>query len=243
MVVLSFHENDEEKIKHLLNFLLKTFPDITSLQYVINPKRNDTIFDLEVKVFHGKDHIVEQLGKFKYKIGPKSFFQTNSYQTEQLYNQVIKFAGLTREETVYDLYTGTGSIAIFLSQFAKKVIGVEQIPEAIEDAKENAALNGVTNTDFFAADTKDILSPDFFATHGQPDVIVTDPPRAGMHQDVVGTILHSGAKKVVYVSCNPSTQARDVQLLLEKYDLKLIQPVDMFPHTFHVENVALLELK
>lgn len=243
MVLLAFTEDDRPVIGAMLTALLEAFPEISSLLYVINNKRNDTIYDLDVHVFHGKDHIVERLGECRFKIGPKSFFQTNSRQAEKLYGVTAAFAGLSGNETVYDLYTGTGSIACFIAAGAKKVIGVEYVPEAVADACENKALNGLENLEFFAGDMKDVLNDDFIATRGRPDVIITDPPRAGMHSDVVQTLLRLEAPRIVYVSCNVATQARDIALLSEKYLVQAVQPVDMFPHTHHVENVALLERK
>jgi 23S rRNA (uracil1939-C5)-methyltransferase len=210
---------------------------------VVNTKRNDSLHDQTPILHSGQDHICEQLEQYRFRIGPKSFFQTNSEQALELYRITRTYANLTGGETVYDLYTGTGSIACFVSANAEKVVGVEYVKEAIDDAILNASLNGIDNTRFFAGDMKDVLTKDFIATHGKPDVIITDPPRAGMHPDVVERILESGADRIVYVSCNPATQARDLILLASKYDLVEMQPVDMFPHTDHVENVALLRLK
>jgi len=243
MVLLAFTEDREPEIHAMLAALLQAFPDITSLLYVINTKRNDTIYDLDVKVFHGKDHIVENLGGSRFKIGPKSFFQTNSRQAERLYEVTAAFAGLSGSEVVYDLYTGTGSIACFVAAKAHKIVGVEYVPEAVADAYENKALNGLANLEFFAGDMKDVLTDSFIQTHGSPDVVITDPPRAGMHPDVIQTLLRMNAPRIVYVSCNAATQARDIALLSGQYDVKAVQPVDMFPHTYHVENVALLERK
>ncbi len=242
MVIISFFREDEKARQQLLDSLLERFPQISSLMYVINEKRNDTITDQEIILYHGNDHIFEEMEGLKFKIGPKSFYQTNSEQAYELYKVARNFAQLTGNEVVYDLYTGTGTIANFVARQSKQVVGIEYVPEAIEDAKVNAALNGIGNTLFYAADMKDLLTADFIAEHGQPDVIITDPPRAGMHTDVVETILNAGAKRIVYVSCNPATQARDIQLLSEKYKVTAIQPVDMFPHTHHVENVVLMEL-
>ena len=238
-IVVFFHE-DKERREALLSHIADKFPEITSLLYIINEKKNDTITDQEVLVFKGKDHIVEEMEGLKFKIGPKSFYQTNSEQAYELYKITREFAGLTGKELVYDLYTGTGTIANFVSRSALKVIGIEYVPEAIEDAKVNASLNGIDNTLFFAGDMKDILNEEFIRTYGRPDVIITDPPRAGMHDDVIKTILFAAPKRIVYVSCNPATQARDLNLLDNMYAVKKIQPVDMFPHTHHVENVALL---
>lgn len=250
MVVIVFFRNEYEKILKLLNALADKFPQITSLQYVINPKRNDTIFDLEVISFKGKNYITEEMPleinsdkKLKFKIGPKSFYQTNSKQAFYLYNAAREFASLTGNEIVYDLYTGTGTIACFVAANAKKVVGIEYIPEAIEDAKKNAAANNILNTTFYAGDMKDVLNNELIAQEGKPDVIITDPPRAGMHADVVNKLLEIEAPKIIYVSCNPATQARDIELLSSKYIVTDIQPVDMFPHTQHVEIIAVLKLK
>ena len=234
-------ENDINRVNELLEFVADKFPEITSLLYVINNKCNDTINDLDVVVFKGNDHIFEEMEGLKFKIGPKSFYQTNSEQAYELYKVARNFAGLTGNELVYDLYTGTGTIANFVSGKAAKVIGIEYVPEAIEDAKVNSEINGIKNTLFYAGDMKDILTQEFINEHGRPDVIITDPPRAGMHDDVINTILFAEPKRIVYVSCNPATQARDLSLLDAKYSVKAIQPVDMFPHTHHVENVVLLE--
>ena len=241
MVILSFYHEDEEKRVALLEHLKQKFPEITSLMYVINPKGNDTISDLEVKLFSGKDHIIETMEDLKFKVGPKSFYQTNSIQAYELYKVARNFAALTGNEVVYDLYTGTGTIANFVAKSAKKVIGIEYIPEAIEDAGENSRMNNITNTRFFAGDMKDVLTNEFMDREGQPDVIIADPPRAGMHADVVKAIMNSGPERIVYVSCNSATQARDLQLFDEMYKVTKIQPVDMFPHTHHVENIVLLE--
>ena len=235
-------EHEMDLFKQLLQYV-DQFPEITSLLYIINNKCNDTINDLDVHVFRGNDHIFEEMEGLRFKVGPKSFYQTNSEQAYNLYKVARDFAGLTGDELVYDLYTGTGTIANFVSRQARKVIGIEYVPEAIEDAKVNAEINGIENTLFFAGDMKDILTQDFINQYGRPDVIITDPPRAGMHQDVVDVILFAEPKRIVYVSCNPATQARDLQLLDVKYRVKAVQPVDMFPHTHHVENVVLLELK
>ena len=244
MVLLQCKITDEaerEKMKELLRFVGDKFPEITSLLYVENDKCNDTIGDLPVHVFKGDDHIFEEMEGLRFKIGAKSFYQTNSEQAYQLYEVARELAGLTGDELVYDLYTGTGTIANFVSRRARKVIGIEYVPEAIEDAKVNSAINGISNTLFYAGDMKDILTQDFINEHGRPDVIITDPPRAGMHKDVVDTILFAEPRCIVYVSCNPATQSRDLQLLDVKYKVTVVQPVDMFPHTHHVENVVLLE--
>lgn len=244
MVVLQCKVTDDEgrrKMEEILQFMADSFPQITSLMYVINNKCNDTIGDLDVEVFKGNDHIFEEMEGLRFKVGPKSFYQTNSEQAYNLYKVAREFAGLTGNELVYDLYTGTGTIANFVARQARKVVGIEYVPEAIEDAKVNSALNGIDNTLFYAGDMKDILTNDFIAEHGHPDVIITDPPRAGMHNDVIDVILAAEPKRIVYVSCNPATQARDLQLLDGKYKVTAVQPVDMFPHTHHVENVVQLE--
>ena len=246
MVVMQFKivaPEEEAKMLQLLQYMADTWPEITSLIYVINNKCNDTIGDLPICVFKGEDHIIEEMEGLKFKVGPKSFYQTNSRQAYNLYKVTRDFAGLTGDELVYDLYTGTGTIANFVSRKARQVIGIEYVPEAIEDAKVNSALNGIDNTLFFAGDMKDILNQEFINEYGRPDVIITDPPRAGMHGDVIDTILFAEPKRIVYVSCNPATQARDLSLLDVKYKVLRVQPVDMFPHTHHVENVVLLELK
>ena len=232
---------EETEMKALLQHVADLFPEITSLLYVINNKCNDTIGDLDVHVFRGNDHIFEEMEGLRFKVGPKSFYQTNSEQAYNLYKVARDFAGLTGDELVYDLYTGTGTIANFVSRKARKVVGIEYVPEAIEDAKVNSAINGIENTLFYAGDMKDILTRDFIEEHGRPDVIITDPPRAGMHNDVIDAILFAAPKRIVYVSCNPATQARDLQLLDKDYKVMAVQPVDMFPHTHHVENVVLLE--
>ena len=244
MVVLQCKVTDDEgrrKMEEILQFMADSFPQITSLMYVINNKCNDTIGDLDVEVFKGNDHIFEEMEGLRFKVGPKSFYQTNSEQAYNLYKVAREFAGLTGNELVYDLYTGTGTIANFVARQARKVVGIEYVPEAIEDAKVNSALNGIDNTLFYAGDMKDILTNDFIAEHGRPDVIITAPPRAGMHNDVIDVILAAEPKRIVYVSCNPATQARDLQLLDGKYKVTAVQPVDMFPHTHHVENVVQLE--
>lgn len=240
MAVVVFFREDRERREALLSSLAEQFHEITSLQYVINEKCNDTITDQDVLLFRGKDHIIEQMEGLSFKIGSKSFYQTNSEQAYNLYKVAREFAGLTGSELVYDLYTGTGTIANFIARQARQVIGIEYVPEAIEDAKVNSALNGITNTLFYAGDMKDLLNEAFINRHGRPDVIITDPPRAGMHTDVINTLLSALPARIVYVSCNPATQARDLQLLAPCYALKKVQPVDMFPHTHHVENVALL---
>jgi len=243
MVIVMVYEDRRKELEGLLDHLKNTFPQITSLLYVINPKGNDTFHDLDVHVWKGEPHIIEEMEGLKFRIGPKSFFQTNSTQTLALYRLARELAELTGKETVYDLYTGTGTIALFVAGRAGKVVGVEYVKEAIADANINAGLNGISNAVFYAGDMKDLLKEELFAKEGRPDVIITDPPRAGMHFDVVEQILKSGCPRIVYVSCNPATQARDIEMLSEKYQLVKVQPVDMFPHTAHVESVALLELK
>jgi 23S rRNA (uracil1939-C5)-methyltransferase len=243
MVIVIFFYRDDEKIEALMSHLKESFPNITSLNYIVNEKGNDTIYDQDIIVYNGTPFITEQMDKLRFKVGPKSFYQTNPVQALNLYNTTLEFAGLQGGEVVYDLYTGTGTIACFLAQTAAKVVGVEYVPEAIEDAHINAEANNLTNTRFYAGDMKDVLNDEFIAANGKPDVIVTDPPRAGMHEDVVKKIVEIGAKRVVYVSCNPATQARDLALMDEKYKVIRVKPVDMFPHTQHVENVVLLELR
>lgn len=231
---------EHEKVNNLMKHVADSFPEITSLLYVDNHKCNDTFGDQEIVVFKGNDYIYEEMEGLKFKVGPKSFYQTNTDQAYNLYKVARDFAQLTGNELVYDLYTGTGTIANFVSKQARKVIGIEYVPEAIEDAKVNSQINNIDNTLFFAGDMKDILNKDFIEEHGRPDVIITDPPRAGMHQDVIDTILFAAPNRIVYVSCNPATQARDLQLLDTDYKVEAVQPVDMFPHTQHVENVVLL---
>lgn len=243
MVNLVLNYEDKKEREKLLDHLLKEVPAITTLLYTINPKFNDTIYDLQPQVYTGKGYAIERLEDFQFKIGPKSFFQTNTRQGEKLYQITRDFAELTGKEIVYDLYCGTGSIGIFLSRLAKKIIGVEAVKEAVDDAKENAALNGIGHAEFFAGDVIDICNDSFFEKHGRPDVIITDPPRAGMHEKLVNKILDIEAPLVVYVSCNPATQARDLLILDDKYTVTKVQPVDMFPHTHHIENVVQLKLK
>ena len=254
MVVVSFGEKIEDfkfQISNLLEYLHQEFPEIVALLYVENLKFNDTIRDLDVKVYAGQDHIIEQMEGLQFKVGPKSFYQTNTEQAYELYKVAREFAFESQESRVesqelplvYDLYTGTGTIANFVARQAREVIGIEYVPEAIEDAKVNSKINEIENTKFFAGDVKDILNDAFVAKYGRPDVIITDPPRAGMHEDVVDVILKAEPKRIVYVSCNPATQARDLQLLDKKYRVTKVQPVDMFPHTQHVENVVQLALR
>lgn len=241
MVLIQFFEDDKEKRELLLGFVANRFPEITSLQYVINNKGNDTIYDQDVILYKGRDYILEEMEGLSFSINAKSFYQTNSEQAYELYKITRDFAGLKGDELVYDLYTGTGTIAQFVSKKAKKVVGVEAVAEAIEDAKVNAKRNNITNCEFFVGDMKNVFNDDFIAAHGHPDVIITDPPRDGMHKDVVDQILKIAPQKVVYVSCNSATQARDLALMDEQYKVTRVRPVDMFPQTHHVENVVLLE--
>lgn len=243
MAVMVFGEDDREKIEALLSAVATKFPEITSLLYVINTKVNDTIGDQEVLVYSGKPYIEEEMEGLKFRVGPKSFYQTNSRQAYHLYSVARDFAQLTGDELVYDLYTGTGTIACFVARNCRHVVGIEYVPEAIEDAKVNASINGLDNTEFYAGDMKNVLTADFIAEHGRPDVMIVDPPRAGMHEDVVKVIMEASPRRIVYVSCNPATQARDLALLDPMYKVEAIQPVDMFPHTAHVENVVKLTLK
>lgn len=243
MIIVVFAYPDEEQVEQLMSFILEKFPEVNSLLYVINQKKNDTIFDQEVHIYHGRDHIFESMAGLTFKIGAKSFYQTNSLQAYELYKITKEFAGLMGNEMVYDLYTGAGTIANFIASDARKVVGIEYVPTAIADAKVNSELNGIGNTEFFAGDMKDVLNDEFIAFHGKPDVIITDPPRAGMHADVVKKLLEIEADKIVYVSCNAATQARDLSMLGEKYDVRRSKAVDMFPQTQHVENVVLLTLK
>ncbi|MFA5326771.1 MAG: 23S rRNA (uracil(1939)-C(5))-methyltransferase RlmD [Prolixibacteraceae bacterium] len=241
MLIVSFFREEKENREKFLDAIAEKFSQITSLMYVINEKGNDTITDQEILVYKGKDHIFEEMEGLKFKIGPKSFYQTNSEQAYELYKVAREFAGFEGDEVVYDLYTGTGTIANFIARGVQKVVGIEYVPEAIQDAHINSEINGIKNTSFFSGDMKKILTPEFIAIHGRPGVIITDPPRAGMDEEVVKTILEAAPEKVVYVSCNPATQARDLALMDEFYQVTRIQPVDMFPHTHHVENVVLLE--
>jgi len=243
MVLIQFFEDDKAKRELLLDYLYDKFPEITSLQFVINSKANDTLYDTDIQLYKGRDYILEEMEGLKFSINAKSFYQTNSDQAYELYKITRDFAGLTGEEVVYDLYTGTGTIAQFVSKKAKKVIGVESVPDAIKDAKANAVRNEITNCEFFVGDMKVVFNDSFIAQHGQPDVIITDPPRDGMHKDVIEQIMKIAPSKVVYVSCNSATQARDLALMDEKYKVTRVRPVDMFPQTHHVENVVLLELR
>ena len=241
MVLIQFYEEDKVKRELLLNHLATVFPEITSLQYVINKKQNDTLYDQEILCFAGRDHIIEAMEGLQFKINAKSFYQTNSAQAYELYKITRDFAGLTGKELVYDLYTGTGTIAQFVAKKAKKVIGIESVLEAIADAKANAANNNIENVDFFVGDMKNVFNEAFIKTHGHPDIVITDPPRDGMHKDVVQQIVDIAPKRIVYVSCNSATQARDLEMMKHKYKVIKVQPVDMFPQTHHVENVVLLE--
>lgn len=241
MVIVIFGEDAPESRTELLAHLKESFPEITSLMYIVNTKLNDSYTDLDAVLFSGKDHIIERMEGLSFRVGPKSFYQTNSEQAYELYKAVRCMAGLSGGETVYDLYTGTGTIANFVASQAAKVIGIEYVPEAIEDAKVNSKINGIDNTEFFAGDMKDVLTDDFIERHGRPDVIILDPPRAGIHEDVAAVILRAAPDRIVYVSCNPATQARDIAILDSHYACESIQPVDMFPHTHHVENVVLLK--
>lgn len=241
MVIVVFYDDDLEKREKLMNHIASEFPQITSLLYAINQKGNDTITDIDINTWSGRDHIFEEMEGLKFKIGPKSFYQTNSEQAHHLYQLAREYAQLTGNELVYDLYTGTGTIANFIARDAKKVVGIEYVEEAIADAKVNSEINNINNTLFFAGDMKDVLISEFIEEHGKPDVVITDPPRAGMHEDVVNAIINAGPRRIVYVSCNPATQARDLSLLDLNYKATRMQPVDMFPHTHHVENVILLE--
>lgn len=243
MAVMVFGEDDREKITLLLDAVKTEFPEITSLLYVVNTKVNDTIGDQEVIIYSGTPYIEEEMEGLKFRVGPKSFYQTNSKQAYRLYSVARDFAGLHGDELVYDLYTGTGTIACFLARKCRRVVGIEYVQEAIDDAKVNAAVNGLDNTEFYAGDMKDVLTPEFVEKHGRPDVMIVDPPRAGMHENVVKVILETAPDRIVYVSCNPATQARDLALLDRLYKVDAIQPVDMFPHTAHVENVVRLSLK
>jgi 23S rRNA (uracil1939-C5)-methyltransferase len=243
MVILSVFYEDIPKIEALLNNIKKKFPQVTSLIYAVNTKSNDNIYDLDIVCFHGNNFIVEEMEGIKFKVGPKSFYQTNSEQAHELYKVIRIFAGLNGSELVYDLYTGTGTIANFIARSCRRVVGIEYVPEAIDDARENSRLNGIINTSFFAGDMKDILTESFLQEQGHPDVVILDPPRAGVHTDVINAIIQAFPQRVVYVSCNPATQARDLSLLNYHYRVTRMQPVDMFPHTHHVENVVLLERK
>lgn len=243
MLLVSVAKDQPDLLKSYLDAILAQIPELTTLVYCINTKLNDSMFDLEMRTYAGSGYVVEQLGDLRFKIGPKSFFQTNSLQGKRLYDVTASFAELSGKENVYDLYTGTGSIALYLARQCRSVVGIEEIPEAIRDAEENMRMNSIQNARFYAGDVKNVLSPEFVAEHGKPDVLVTDPPRAGMHEKAVQFLLDLEAPRMVYVSCNPSTQARDLQLLSSKYDVLKVRPVDMFPHTHHIENVAQLALR
>lgn len=242
LVILSVGYDDAEKIQLAMDFLVEQFPHLTSYHYVVNTKKNDTLYDLDIVTYHGRGFLYEQLEDLRFKVSPKSFFQTNTTQALALYQTARQFAQLQPTDTVYDLYTGTGSIGIFMARQCKKVIGIEEVEAAIADANYNAQLNGFQNTHFYAGDVKKLLTVDMVQQHGKPDVLITDPPRAGMHADVIQILLELSPRRIVYVSCNPSTQARDLQLLAARYNITQVQPVDMFPHTFHIENVVALEL-
>jgi len=243
MVIVVFGEDDSENIEIVMQYISDKFPQINSLQYIVNKKLNDTINDQKVILYKGKDHIVEKLGHIQYQVSPKSFFQTNTMQANLLYEEIVKIGDFGKEDVVYDLYTGLGSIALYIADKCQKVIGIEEIKEAIDDANLNKELNGIENAFFEVGDVKDQFDGRFVDTYGKPDVIIVDPPRPGLHADVVQTILDTGVDKIVYVSCNPSTQARDIALMSELYNVEVIQPVDMFPHTHHIENIALLKKK
>ena len=240
MLIVVFFEDDTERIQAMMNFIAREFPQITSLLYIVNTKANDTITDQEVHVFRGRDYIFEEMDGLRFKIGPKSFYQTNSAQAYELYKVARDFAALTGKEILYDLYTGTGTIANFCAARCAKVVGVEYVPEAIEDARVNSTLNGIGNTVFYAGDMKAVLSDEFVRRNGRPDVIILDPPRAGVDEPVIDVILRAAPERIVYVSCNPATQARDLALMDGAYRVEAVQPVDMFPHTHHVENVVKL---
>lgn len=242
LIVSFFHENKDKRIA-FLDAILERFPDMTSLHYCINPKENDFIMDLDIITYHGKGYIEDTLGEVRFRIGPRSFFQTNTKQAERLFDVVVDFAELKGDENVYDLYTGLGSIALYIAKYCRQVVGIEEIADAIRDAEDNAARNNIANCRFYAGDVRKILTPEFAAEHGRPDLLITDPPRAGMHPDVVKMLVQLEAPKLIYVSCNPATQARDMQVLGQKYEVLKVRPVDMFPHTHHIENVALLALR
>jgi len=243
MVIVVFFLDEKERINGLMDFLAEEFPQISSLFYIINTKQNDSLADQVPIHYKGDDHLLEEMGGLRFRIGPKSFYQTNTKQAFRLYNSVKEFAGLEGSEVVYDLYTGTGTIANFVADSARKVIGIEYIDDAVKDAMINSEINGIINTRFFAGDIRSLLSEKFFLENGGPDVIITDPPRAGMHEDVVRQIIKASPSRIVYVSCNPATQARDAGMMSDHYIVKRVQPVDMFPHTHHIENIILLERK
>lgn len=243
MVIVVFFLDEKERIAGLMDFLAQEFPRITSLWYIVNTKKNDSLADQTPVLYKGEDHLIEEIEGLKFRIGPKSFYQTNRLQAARLYSTARDFAGLTGKETVYDLYTGTGTIANYVAGISGKVIGIEYIKDAVDDAKINSGMNNIRNTRFIAGDLKDILSEQFYREHGHPDVVITDPPRAGMHNDVVRSVMAANPRRIVYISCNPATQARDISVFSERYTVEKIQPVDMFPQTHHVENVALLNSK
>lgn len=243
MLIVVFTQNDQEKISRFLDTVLAQFPELTTLIYGINDKANDSLYGVDMHTHHGPGYIEEQLGHVRFRIGPHSFFQTNTRQGKALYDTVVEFADLKGHENVYDLYTGLGSIALYVANRCRSIVGIEEVEAAIDDAHVNAALNNIENAQFYAGDVKDILTTEFSERHGKPDLLITDPPRAGMHAQVVDMLLQLAAPRVVYVSCNPATQARDLQLLSEKYEVRKVRPVDMFPQTSHIENVALLELR
>ncbi|NPA46725.1 MAG: 23S rRNA (uracil(1939)-C(5))-methyltransferase RlmD [Chlorobi bacterium] len=243
MLIVHFFQDDRPAVEKVMRFLENEFPEITSLQYVINPKPNDTIYDLPVQLWSGRDHIIERVGDLRFRIKPKSFFQTNSWQVENMYDRIRAYAGIRKDDLVYDLYSGTGSITLYLARDARRVIGIETLPQAVDDARYNARLNEIENTDFVQGDAKDLFTGELIHAYGRPDVLVVDPPREGLHKDVTAQILRLLPRRVVYVSCNPATQARDLALMKNFYDISLIHPVDMFPQTHHVENIAVLDRK
>ena len=243
MIIISFGEDQKENIKFLLDTLIEEFPQLNSVYFVVNKKMNDSLSDQEMIHYHGQKSILEKLGHIKYHIGPKSFFQTNTSQAERMYNEIKSIANLTGKELVYDLYTGLGSIALFLANDCRQIVGIEEISEAIDDASKNMEFNNISNANFEVGDVKEQFNSHFIEKYGSADLIIVDPPRAGLHKDVVEMLVQSNVSRIIYVSCNPSTQARDISLMASKYKIELIQPIDMFPHTHHVENIALLELK
>ena len=243
MVIVQFGEADQEKIKKVMQFLSKHFPKLSSLLYLVNLKKNETIYDQRIMTYRGKDFIIEKIGDLRFKIGPKSFFQTNPTQAYELYKKIIEFADLKGSELVFDLYSGTGTIANFIAKNCRKVIGIESVPEAVEDARVNSALNEINNTAFYAGDMKDMLNGSFIKINGRPELVITDPPRMGMHQNVIKALIKLNPERIIYVSCNPATQARDMELMSDHYEAIKTQPIDMFPHTQHIENIVLLETK
>jgi len=243
MLIVHFAADEKEIIRRVMDFLQERFPSVTSLHYVVNPKPNDSIYDLEVILWSGKPYIVEEIDGLRFRVKPKSFFQTNSWQTENLYRQVMQYAAIRPEDTVYDLYSGTGTMSLLAARQAAKVVGIETVPQAVEDARENARDNALDNVFFEQGDVKNLFNEDLIKRYGKPDILITDPPREGMHKDIVRQILEVLPRRIVYVSCNSATQARDIELLKKNYELRLVQPVDMFPQTYHTENIAVLELK